>query len=177
MNDLKLYKIPQEISEILNSSVDEETGEVSVDAIARVDALQMVAKEKAVHIAVFIKQHFAGEEMLKNEEKRLKEKREWVAKRREHWENYLQDNREAYLGPGKKKFEHVKCTIKFTESTRCIQTEKKLSNIPDEYVKVEVKKSFDLAKAKKDIKDGKKLKDGKEIKFAENKTFTNIKVS
>lgn len=71
---MTLYDIDQRISELLESGVDPETGEITVDAAA-LEALQMEREQKLENVGLAIKALAAEAKAIRDEERVLAERR------------------------------------------------------------------------------------------------------
>lgn len=105
---MKLYEINAALEALL-SNVDEETGEVIVDAEA-LDALLMERTDKLEGIALAVKNLTAEADAIKAEEKSLAERRKALEKRRDGLRRFLQD---ALNG---EKFQTARCAVSYRKS-------------------------------------------------------------
>lgn len=79
--ELSLYKINQEIQEVLDNAVDPETGEIRPTAEAELEMLEQDKLQKLYHIGLYFKDAEAYIERCKAEEKRIRTMRQSVEKR------------------------------------------------------------------------------------------------
>ena len=86
---MKLYEINEQIQNILNDFVDEETGEIKENVIADIDKLQEEKQSKALNIAKYIKNLTAESEAIYKEETSLKSRRNKLDKQIERLSEYL----------------------------------------------------------------------------------------
>lgn len=103
---MSLYEIEQAIL----SLVDEETGEIlDIEGLA---ALQMERERKIENVACWVKNLTAEQEAIRNEEKRLADRRKVLERRTDRLTQYLND------ALGGEKFETARCTVSFRKTSR-----------------------------------------------------------
>jgi hypothetical protein len=157
-----LYEIKAEmeqaISEML-ATADEETGEVSAEAMARFTELQVQKEEKLDNLGAYYKNLLAEAKMLKEEEQSLKARREAKERKAENIKNYL-----AMILDGEK-FEspRVACSWRKSESVAIDDAER----LPEEYTISKVTVQPDKAKIKEAIKSGAEI-DGARLEVKNN---------
>lgn len=157
---MKLYEITEEL-QLLDSmyelTYDEETGEVNELDFDELQAMEEEMKKllsnKADAIIKFVKNIDSDVEVLKVEEKRLKERRERLEKKKEWMKNYLMEN---MLKLGYAKVETAYGTISTRKSKSTVVNE---GIIPkdERYWSVETKDKFDKTKIKKLIESGEEI--------------------
>lgn len=157
---MKLYEITEEL-QLLESmyelTYDEETGEVNELDFDELQAMEEEMKKllsnKADAIIKFVKNIDSDVEVLKAEEKRLKERRERLEKKKEWMKNYLMEN---MLKLGYTKVETAYGTISTRKSKSTVVNE---AIIPkdERYWSVETKDKFDKTKIKKLIESGEEI--------------------
>ena len=107
---MKLYEINREIEEILESSIDMETGEISSEAVERLNALQMEKDAKVENIALWHKDLMAEAKAIADEIKALQERKKSLERKMEWQESYL-----SYALAGQK-YESPKVSITYRKS-------------------------------------------------------------
>jgi len=150
---MTLYEINQAIEEaILNiyANVDEETGEVSDEAMEALTDLQMARDEKLEGIGCYIKNLEAEAKAIKEEEEALKKRREAKEKRAKSLTKYVA----SMLGG--EKWESTKVSYTFRKSKAVVIDEAYIENIPSEYLIAQDPK-IDKKAIKADIEAGKNL--------------------
>ena len=155
---MKLYEINEEIQNTLDAYldidgqlVDQETGEILEEAantavMKRLEELEIAKEEKLEGIACWIKGMEAEEEALKAEQKKLKERADRLAKKRETVTGFL----ERSLAGEKLKSERV--VVSYRKSAQTVI--KNEDELPEEYWKVKISRDPDKTAIKKAIKDG-----------------------
>ena len=89
---MKLYEIDQEIQKILdNMSVDEDTGEVILDTEA-LNALQEARQDKLENAALYVKDLEAMASAIRDEEKKLTERRKAIENKAGRIRDWIADN-------------------------------------------------------------------------------------
>ena len=89
---MTLYEIKREIEEAIDAifaSVDEETGEVSEDAVNKLAELNAARDEKLDNIGAYIKNLMAEAEAIKAEEKKLADRRRVIENKVERLKAYV----------------------------------------------------------------------------------------
>ncbi len=87
---MNLYEIDRQIQEIIESGVDPETGELTLDPEA-LDALQMERDAKIENLACYIKNLTADAKAIRVEEQALAERRRSAENKAERLKRYLSD--------------------------------------------------------------------------------------
>lgn len=90
MSDLALYEIDTQIAEVLEYIVNEETGEIDPIAETELDQLKKDRELKIGNIGLHIKNQVAFIDAIKDEEKKLRERRKIMEKKIEWLKNYLE---------------------------------------------------------------------------------------
>lgn len=157
---MKLYEITQELEtlEAMYELVyDEETGEVNELDFNELQAMEKEMKNllsnKSDAIIKFVKNMDSDITVLKDEEKRLKERREKLEKKKEWLKNYLMEN---MLKLGYTKVESTYGTLSTRKSKSTIINENIIAKDP-RYWSVETKDKFDKNKIKKLIESGEEI--------------------
>lgn len=157
---MKLYEITQELEtlEAMYELVyDEETGEVNELDFNELQAMEEEMKNllsnKSDAIIKFVKNMDSDITVLKEEEKRLKERREKLEKKKEWLKNYLMEN---MLKLGYTKVESTYGTLSTRKSKSTIINENIIAKDP-RYWSVETKDKFDKNKIKKLIESGEEI--------------------
>ena len=92
VSNLKLYEITREFSDVIEASVDPETGEISSEGLDVLDGLEMAFNDKAVNIIKLYKSLKAEAEAIKAEAKKLSDRAKTVAGNAENLKGYLAMN-------------------------------------------------------------------------------------
>lgn len=157
---MKLYEITQELEtlEAMYELVyDEETGEVNELDFNELQAMEEEMKNllsnKADAIIKFVKNMDSDMAVLKEEEKRLKDRREKLEKKKEWLKTYLMEN---MLKLGYTKVESTYGTLSTRKSKSTIINENIIAKDP-RYWSVETKDKFDKNKIKKLIEGGEEV--------------------
>jgi Skp family chaperone for outer membrane proteins len=161
---MTLYEIKREIEEAIDAmfaSVDEETGEVSEDAVNKLAELNAARDEKLDNIGAYIKNLMAEAEAIKAEEKKLADRRRVIENKVERLKAYVA----SILGG--QKWSSARVAYSFRKSEKVIVDE---NNLPKTYM---VKK-VEFAPDKKTIKE--LLKSGKKIRGAYIEESQNIQI-
>lgn len=87
---MNLYEIDRQIQELIENSVDPETGELTLDP-AELDALQMEREAKIENLACYVKNLTADAKAIKAEEQALSERRKAAENKAERLKRYLSD--------------------------------------------------------------------------------------
>lgn len=151
---MKLYEINDRIYELLNQEViDPETGEIlDVNGFDQLKELELARDVKIENTGLFIKNLDADIAALKEEEKRLAERRK-VKENKLNWtKQFLGDFLKAEDVP---KFETAKLKLSFRKSESVAVADENL--IPDEFIKTEIVKNPMKAEIKKALKAGKEV--------------------
>lgn len=151
---MKLYEINDKIYELLNQEIiDPETGEIlDVNGFDQLKELELAREVKIENTGLFIKNLDADVAALKEEEKRLAERRKAKENRLNSVKQFLNDFLQS---EDVQKFETARVKMSFRKSESVGIADESL--IPDKFVKTEIVKS----PMKNDIK--KALKAGKEV--------------
>ena len=87
---MNLYEIDRQIQELIENSVDPETGELTLDPDA-LDALQMEREAKIENLACYVKNLTAGAKAMREEEIALADRRRKAEAKAERLKAYLSD--------------------------------------------------------------------------------------
>ena len=167
-----LFEIDNGILELLENGfnfacVDEETGEIDAEKVAEyLEALQLERGVKIENIAVYVKSLTSEAEAIKEEEKRLKERREAKERKAERLKEYL---RTSLLMFGDSKFETARVALSFRLSKQVIVSD--IDKLDKAYIKEKVEYSADKMAIKEAIESGAVI-DGA---YIEEKKNLNIK--
>lgn len=106
---MRLYDLAAGVESVIDSGmvIDEETGEILFDA-DNLEELQMAFEEKLVNCALYIKNLDAEVEAIKNEEKRLNQRRKSAENKALRMRDYVLNCLEI---AGKKKIEDARVSI------------------------------------------------------------------
>lgn len=169
---MNLYEIESSIYELLENGfnaacVDPETGEIdALKAAAYLEALQLERGVKIENIAVFIKTLEAESAAIREEEKRLKARREAKEKKAERLKEYLKASMLAF---GDKKFETARVALSFRTSKQVIVPD--IEKLDKAFVKEKIEYAADKTAIKKAIDGGATV----EGAYIEEKQNLNIK--
>lgn len=143
---MKLYEIAQEIEEAILAHVDPETGEITDAGIAALEELEGKLEEKALHVAAYIKGERAEAEAIREEERRLAQRRKAIENRAARLEEYLRH----HIAAGTK-LHDSRVEIGWRRSAKCEVLDEDL--IPPDF-RVPQPDKINLGEAKKAIKAG-----------------------
>lgn len=155
---MSLYDIDRKIAELIENGyseecIDAETGEFLEGKVE--ELLSQYECDRAVkieNIALYIKNLTAEAEAIKQEEKKLADRRKAKENRAARLEEYLAN---SLLANDETKFESAKCSLSFRKSVKVIITDEK--NLPVDYVKQKIEYTADKTKIKKDLQSGKEI--------------------
>ena len=108
---MNLYEINREIEDILECSIDMETGEISDEAIERLNELQLERDAKVENVALWHKNLMAESKAIADEIKALQERKKALDRKMEWQENYLNYALDGH------KFESPKVMVSYRRST------------------------------------------------------------
>lgn len=157
---MKLYEITEELEKLeamYELTYDEETGELNELEFNEIQAMEEEMKNllsnKSDSIIKYIKNLESDMNVLKEEEKRLKDRREKLEKKKEWLKTYLMEN---MLKLGYTKVESTYGTLSTRKSKSTVINE---AIIPKDkrYWSVETKDKFDKNKIKKLIESGEEI--------------------
>lgn len=157
---MKLYEITEELEKLeamYELTYDEETGELNELEFNEIQAMEEEMKNllsnKSDSIIKYIKNLESDMNVLKEEEKRLKDRREKLEKKKEWLKTYLMEN---MLKLGYTKVESTYGTLSTRKSKSTVINE---AIIPKDkrYWSVETKDKFDKNKIRKLIESGEKI--------------------
>lgn len=86
---LTLYEITKELDELMNSCIDEETGEIDPEALDRLKELNIAKDQKIENCALVIKNLNAEADAIKAEAKKLTDRARQNAKKVEWLKEYI----------------------------------------------------------------------------------------
>lgn len=152
---MSLYDIDRKIAELIENGyneecVDAETGEFLEGKVE--ELLSQYECDRAVkieNIALYIKNLNAEAEAIKQEEKKLADRRKAKENKATRLEEYLAS---SLIGNNETKFESSRCSLSFRKSVKVIVTDEK--SLPDDYVKQKIEYTADKTKIKKDLQSG-----------------------
>jgi len=148
---MTLYEINEQIKDALNrlfESADEETGEVSVDAMQELEDLKAAREEKLDNIGAYIKNLEAEAKAISDEMSALKERLDSKTRKIERLRNYVSWD---LLNNGEKNFETARVAFSFRKSTSVKVDEDKL---PKKYFVKKVTYSPDKKEIRKALDEG-----------------------
>ena len=108
---MTIYEIKQEIQALIDSGVDEETGEALFDT-EQLEKLEMERDQKVENLVCAIKNLTADSEALKKEEKSLADRRRTIDNKISRAKDYL-----AFVLNGEK-FQSVRASVSYRKNTR-----------------------------------------------------------
>lgn len=150
-----LYEIESGIIELLENGFninccDLETGEIDEQKAAEyLEALQLERGVKIENIALYIKNLYADAEKIKQEEERLKARREAKVKKAERLREYLKS---SMLTLGEPKFETARVALSFRTSKSVIIDD--MEKLDKKYIQEKVSYTADKTAIKKAIASG-----------------------
>lgn len=154
---MNLFEINAAIETAFMNCVDPETGEVIGDT-AELDALQIARDEKIENLALFIKNLKAEAAAIREEEKRLADRRRAAENRSEWLKDYLTKN----LGGERFSSPRVAVSFRRSESVKIDD----LWKIPDQYMRYKDPEP-DKTMIKKALKEGETI-EGVELVETQN---------
>ena len=153
---MRLYEITQDIAELEELINNEELSEEEITEVKSM--IESVLNEKAEQIAYVIKNKESDIKAIKEEEKRLKEKRQSVEKSAERLKSYVLEN---LLMLDKKKIKTSVGDIAIRRS-QAVEISTDVNTLDDKFKRVKTTVEADKKVLKEAIKDG-ELIDGVEI--------------
>lgn len=157
----KLYEIDDQVEKILAHHVDMDTGEITPEAAQELDLLTLAREKVCLDVATYILGELAEAEMVEKQIARL-ELRKATHKKRANWlESYLRMHLQANLT----KYSNPVVTIGWRKSWSVNVVAE--DEVPQEYMRVEVKETVDKTKAKPVLKKGQKIP-GLELQVRQN---------
>ena len=87
---MKIYEINEAINDIIYNFVDEETGEISEEAIEKLDELEQDKTVKCLSLAKHIKQNELEAKAMKDAESNIAQRRKSLENKTESLKQYLQ---------------------------------------------------------------------------------------
>ena len=147
------YAIQKALESALETTVDEETGEIiENNSFEEVEQLMIERDEKIENIGAYIKNLVAEADALKVEEKSLADRRKAKENKIERLKEYLAN---SMLMAGQTKFESAKVALSFRRSTSVNILD--LDAVPEEYRKVKTEISADKTAIGKLLKAGEQI--------------------
>jgi seryl-tRNA synthetase len=139
--NISLYELSETYEKLMNLDLDDEALKLALSS------LNQSVEEKATNIAHVTRTMDAGINAIKNEEKRLRDKRKALENRLDKLKEYLFDNMKA-MGIDKVKTDTDTIYISGRDYSKVVDRDK----LPKEYVKQKITVSIDKRKLNKDIK-------------------------
>lgn len=133
---MNLYQINSEITALIDSSVNSETGEISSDISAKLDQLIDQKDQKIINSAKYIKNRSAFVDAMKAEIKALQERVKSEEKKIEYLEGYAK----TFMVHGEK-YEDSQCCVSLRKSQRVDVLD--INLVPQEYKKEKVEITAD----------------------------------
>lgn len=164
----KLYKLADDLEtayQLLSESIDEETGEVSPEAVQLLNECRESFDDKISGVVEFIKRLTADYEAYKNEEARLSQCKKTTERKIEWLKQYIKS---CLIKASRDKVETTSCKVNLSSSHAVNITN--LEAIPAEYKSIEQTVKVD----KKALADA--FKQGQEIAGAEYVTNVNLRI-
>lgn len=157
---MKLYEIPEKyevLEKMYEEAIDDETGEIKELEFAQAQEYENILKEllsdKLDNMIKFIKNKESDINMIKEEEKRLKKRREGMEKRMEWLKGYILFNMQRL---DFKKVESTFGTLSQRKSKSTIIDENIIPK-DERYWSTKIENKFDKTKIKKLIESGEKI--------------------
>lgn len=147
---MKLYEINEEIENLINGSIDRETGEVAPDFEEKYTELNMGRNDKIDNTLAYIKNKQAEADAFDGEIKRLTALKKSAEAEADWLKGYLSRNMEA----GKEIFTSAHGKISWRKSERVIAD---VDKIPEQFKKHIEEVKPDLVGIKKAIKAGEEV--------------------
>ena len=150
-----LYEIDANIIQLIEtgfsmSCVDEETGEIDETRLATyLEALQLDRKTKIENIAMLVKDLEAQAVAIKEEEKKLKARREARERKAERLKEYIKS---SMLLQGDQKFETARVSISFRKSKQVVVANPEL--LTDEYITIKTEQVANKTAIKQALEAG-----------------------
>ena len=144
---MNLYQIDQQIENLIQASVDLETGEILPDASTKLDALIQDKNQKIINTAKYIKNRSAFVDAMKGEVRALSER----IRSEESRMSWLEDYAKHYMAYGEK-YEDPQCVVSLRRASRVEVGD--INLIPDNYKREKVKVSADKKAIAEAIKSG-----------------------
>lgn len=161
---MTLYEIDSNIRQIIENGFvcDEETGEILFlqDDIEHLNAEK---KKKIESIAIIIKERTLFADEIGNEIKTLTERKKRVEREADRLKAYLDMILDG------EKFDTPRCSVTYRKSEQVDFDD--IENIPDEYIRLDIKKSADKVAMKKALKSGVEIEG---VRIVENRNI-NVK--
>lgn len=151
---MNLFNMNAEIANAMldiMASVDEETGEVDAEVVARLDALQAARDTKLENLGLWIKQLEAEAQAIRSEETALAARRKAKEKMVERLKNYITS---ALQADEQTRFETPLVLFTFRRSEK---VEVEADKLPEQYFRQNVETSPDLTAIKTAIKNGQRV--------------------
>lgn len=155
---MSLYDIDRKIAELIENGyneecIDAETGEFLEGKVEELlSQYECDRTVKIENIALYIKNLNAEMEAIKQEEKKLAERRKAKENKAARLEEYLAS---SLISNNETKFESAKCSLSFRKSVKVIIADEK--KLPVDYIKQKVEYTADKTKIKKDLQSGKEI--------------------
>lgn len=162
---MKLRELSQELEkayEMFYNSIDEETGEIDLDAKKQLEEIKIAWNEKVIALAEFIKRIRGDIETYKVEIDRLVKIKKSLENKEAFLKNVLDENMRAR---SLTKFDDVTCKISYRKSER-VEIED-LDKLPEEFRKAVTTISADKIAIKDALKQGLKV-DGAVLVVSDN---------
>lgn len=152
---MSLYDIDRKIAELLENGyneecIDAETGEFLEGKVE--ELLAQYECDRAVkieNIALYIKNLNAEAEAIKQEEKKLADRRKAKENKIARLEEYLTN---SLISNDETKFESSRCSLSFRKSVKVIIADEK--SLPVGYLKEKIEYTADKTRIKKDLQNG-----------------------
>lgn len=147
---MKLYEIADQYRCILNEAINEETGEINEQALAKLDEIKSDITEKGIAVASYIRNMQADMEAIQNARKEMAEREDKLKREVEWLTNYLQTNMER-CG-----ISEIKCAYFNIKLKKCPLSTDILDEqtIPDDYKKTKTVVTIDKIKIKEELLAG-----------------------
>ena len=107
---MNIYEIDKEIESVFLNAIDPETGEISEEAVARLDALQMERAQKIENVALWHKNAVAESKAIADEIKALQDRKKSIDNKIEWQKRYLEHSLNG------ERFETPKVAVSYRKS-------------------------------------------------------------
>jgi len=144
---MKLYEISNEYQNVLQEAVNEETGEISEQALMRLDEISSDFNKKGIAIASYIENIEAEEKAIDAAIDRMERRKKQLKNQVQFLTNYLQTNMERC------DIKEISCPYFVIKLKKCPQSVDIIDEniIPIDYKKVKEIISLDKLKIKEEI--------------------------
>lgn len=147
---MNLYNITTEYATLLDQIVNEETGEVNENALARLNEVKESAEQKSIALASYIQNLDAERNAIEAARQEMAKREKALQNKADYLTNYLQENMERLS------ITEIKCPyfqIKLKKNPVSVEVYDELS-LPDDYKKSKIVVNVDKAKIRNELLAG-----------------------